>query len=215
MDTWGLWGLDPATAHRTAAQGVEPGMNLPKQLRKVDQAIEDHRRAGDHEKADYLTGIRAEMVADAEAGAPRPWSWYSPRFEEEFSDRTSSRRQGMGARGDLPELRYKYYGVHPFIGDHWLEAEHQGKTVGRLYWATDKHPEPGKITLVQVHPDYRRRGIATAMVDAARENVAPNIQFSSDVSPDGKAWSKANGYRPSDGWNDLQPRNDDAEWGSP
>ena len=98
-------------AFRVAAQGVEPGMNLPKQLRKIDQAIEDRRRAGDHEKADYLTGLRAEMAADAEAGEPRPWSWYQPRVEEEFSDRTSSRRQG-GAE-DGPGRLYRGMWVIP------------------------------------------------------------------------------------------------------
>jgi GNAT superfamily N-acetyltransferase len=114
----------------------------------------------------------------------------------------------------MPELDYKWYGVHPFLGDNWLEAHHEGKTVARLYWKTDKHPRPGEISLVQVHPDYRRRGIASDMVNTVREEIDPNIQFSSSVSPDGKAWSKANGYKPPKGesWQNLKPRNDASEW---
>jgi ribosomal protein S18 acetylase RimI-like enzyme len=117
-----------------------------------------------------------------------------------------------GKNGDLPDLKYKWYGVHPFLGDNWLEAEHKGKTIARMYWATKDHPQPGQINLVQVHPEYRRRGIATDMVNTVRDEIDPGIKFSPDVSPDGKAWSKANGYKPSDGWNNLKPRDDKSEW---
>lgn len=121
-----------------------------------------------------------------------------------------------GKNGDLPEgLTYSFYGRHPFLGDNWAVAKHDGKTIARLYWNHENHPEiPGEISLVQVHPDYRRRGIASEMVRRVREDIDPNIKFSPVVSPDGKAWSEANGYKPPKGefWQEVDPRDDKAEW---
>lgn len=124
------------------------------------------------------------------------------------------KQKSAGKNGDLPPgLKFKYYGVHPFTGDNWFEAEHEGKTVGRLFWDHSDHGD-GEIGLIQVHPNYRRRGIGTKMVDTVRRGIDPGIQYSSVVTPMGKAWSKANGYTPPEGrgWSDIQPRNDKREW---
>ena len=45
----------------------------------------------------------------------------------------------------------------------------------------------GEIGGVEVHPDYQRHGIATAMNDLARQHM-PELYHSSDLTDDGEAW---------------------------
>lgn len=51
---------------------------------------------------------------------------------------------------------------------------------------------PGKIYKVIVKPAHRRKGIASAMLDYARElHPDAHIRHSSALSPDGQAWAEA------------------------
>lgn len=65
--------------------GIEPTMGLDRQIRKVDQAILDARKAGDEDRARYTEFVKDLMLSEVKAGRPRPFSFYSPMIEEEFS----------------------------------------------------------------------------------------------------------------------------------
>ena len=69
---------------RKAFIGVEPDMNLRRQVRKFDRHIERARGSGDHGLADYLQHLRGLMLDDVKAGKPRPYSQWLPMAEEEF-----------------------------------------------------------------------------------------------------------------------------------
>ena len=49
---------------------------------------------------------------------------------------------------------------------------------------------PEIVRKVVVHPDHRRRGVATAMLDAARMRH-PALMHSDNESAEGAAWAKA------------------------
>jgi len=98
-----------------------------------------------------------------------------------------------GANGDLPEgLTLE---VRPNVDGQpkcWVTAWLDGKYVGSLGWWTESVPdwgERGEILNVEVFPEYRRRGIASAMLAKARE-VQPDVHHSMALSDDGRAWSQ-------------------------
>jgi hypothetical protein len=69
---------------RTAVLGLEPTMNVDKQVRKFDVRIDEARYDGNEELAQYLEDMRDDMVAQAEAGRPQPFSHLYPMAIEEF-----------------------------------------------------------------------------------------------------------------------------------
>lgn len=106
-----------------------------------------------------------------------------------------------GRRGELPEgLRYENRGdggsTFGYLGD---------QEVGYLRPSRDQNPT---IDMIQVHPDYRRRGVGTDMLQWHRENVGP-LDHSTNLTPNGRAWSKAQGHNPKK-WTRQPP--DDGVW---
>lgn len=71
----------------------------------------------------------------------------------------------------------------------WLDGEATetpDRSIGNLSW----FPRDGEIIAVRVDPEYRRMGIARAMLDLARQ-IDPRVHHSERLSADGEAWSKA------------------------
>ena len=69
---------------RLSQTGIEPDMNVRKQLNKFTDRIYRARQNGDHAVADYYEHLRDMMLADVEAGVPKPFSYYEPMLQEEF-----------------------------------------------------------------------------------------------------------------------------------
>lgn len=65
-----------------------------------------------------------------------------------------------------------------------VEARHNDDHVGYLAWDYDRYPAP---TMVNVHPDYRRHGIGTALWDFARQHE-PDLQHSENLTDLGEKW---------------------------
>jgi GNAT superfamily N-acetyltransferase len=70
--------------------------------------------------------------------------------------------------------------------------------IGHIDWMTDYHidgalgsgeipPKPGEVGTVEVHPDYQRAGVATALFDHAR-SINPEVHHSENLSPAGRKW---------------------------
>lgn len=66
-----------------------------------------------------------------------------------------------------------------------LAGEHVG---GLSWWEAPGTADHGRIVNVAVHPDHRRKGIATALFEHAKAAGVP-IHHSTGLSEDGKAWA--------------------------
>ena len=62
-------------------KNVQPGMNVARQRSRFDHAI---GAAPTLAHARYLTYLRDEFDAGVAGGQPQPFSWFYPRYEEEF-----------------------------------------------------------------------------------------------------------------------------------
>lgn len=78
--------------------------------------------------------------------------------------------------------------------NHTIIATHKGKTVGHLEWYNDE-PE---ITNIHVDEKHRRKGLATAMYDMARNlPTKEGVEHSPIRTDAGEAWSRTTkGYYP-------------------
>lgn len=89
-------------------------------------------------------------------------------------------------------------------GLHQVSARHGDRFVGGLQWYPEADKESGisrgEIATVALLPEYQGRGIASGMLNHAREmsNENPEIpypQHSSSRSPQGSAWAAKTGGR--------------------
>lgn len=81
-------------------------------------------------------------------------------------------------------------GVRPEMGiDSWptVSAHDGDRTAGYLQWISNG-TNHGEIRNMQVHPDYRRRGIGLALFDQASK-VEPRLHHSENLTEDGRGWS--------------------------
>jgi GNAT superfamily N-acetyltransferase len=95
-------------------------------------------------------------------------------------------------------------------GGNAVHAWHGDKLVGNLTWNGD----PPEVQYVSTHPDYRHQGIATHMINWARQNKEPNLDFNDWLSPSGHGLATSMGYTPKD-WSPEQADTsdeDDSEW---
>jgi len=77
------------------------------------------------------------------------------------------------------------------------DPERGMQNVGAMHW----HPETGHLLYIEVHPYYRRKGIATAMWSAAKDFVTTHgkdspvplqlPKHSDNRTPEGTAWAKS------------------------
>lgn len=80
------------------------------------------------------------------------------------------------------------------VGYHEIKLfDKDSDQVGRLEW----HKDRGEVLNINVHPEYQRKGVATAMWNMAHQlsseyGVTPP-QHSADRSDNGEAWAKTTG----------------------
>lgn len=80
---------------------------------------------------------------------------------------------------------------------HRIHAMADGTEVGKMTWlkgrsVLDPGREAGEILNLDVHPDFRRRGIASEMYRHGRAHT-PAPQHSPERTPEGTAWAHAVG----------------------
>jgi GNAT superfamily N-acetyltransferase len=75
------------------------------------------------------------------------------------------------------------------MANHAILAEHNGRSVGKLEWDSGT----GDIQGVEVDPEHRRKGIATAMWNRAQEVSKGNVGHSPARSDEGDAWARSVG----------------------
>jgi GNAT superfamily N-acetyltransferase len=79
------------------------------------------------------------------------------------------------------------------MGDlHYIEARSGDKKIGTINWENDT----GNITGLHVHPDFRRKGVATGLYNEAvrlskGSDDIPTPRITSDRSDEGEAWAQS------------------------
>lgn len=151
-------------------------------------------------------GLASAMLDHARAMSPNDDILHSSALSEDgraWSEKKA--RRTAGANGDLPEgITFRHGGPgelpdhYPFSpaheGEHEVRAFLDGKSIGQIRWGVADSPKrpnvtAGHIYSAGVHRDYQRRGVASAMLDKARE-IEPRVHHSSDLTDQGRAWSE-------------------------
>jgi len=100
------------------------------------------------------------------------------------------------------QFSYAFTFVPSTQGEHHKVLAHHGEQrVGIMKW----DPENGNVEDIQVHPEHRRRGVATGMWNFAQTHVrpqTPGLGYADDViapkhsverTESGNAWAKSTG----------------------
>jgi len=142
---------------------------------------------------------------------------------EAWSSYEKSRHAGL--HGDLPEsITFQHHpaGFEPFpdviqpnvpvSNSYPTVSAHDGdKMIGHLQWRDDGHPRrDNEIWDLRVHPDYQRRGVATALFDWTTDKINPDLKHSNNLSDEGRAFAEAEDRRPLaedryEAWRNGQP----------
>lgn len=130
-----------------------------------------------------------------------------------------------GLHGDLPEnitFRHHPAGFEPFpdviqpnvpvSSSYPTVSAHDGdRMIGHIQWRDDGHPRrDNEIWDLRVHPDYQRRGVATALFDWTTDKINPDLKHSNNLSDEGRAFAEAEDRRPLaeeryEAWRNGQP----------
>lgn len=93
------------------------------------------------------------------------------------------------------DLTLKYFKGDPLEyvdGMHYIGVYHKNHRGPMAQLVAD---EKGAITNIEVHPDFRRQGVATAMWNYANKVMpqfgGPSPQHSEMRTPEGEAWAKS------------------------
>lgn len=126
----------------------------------------------------------------------KQWQDLSREHTPELHETNPPNSHVAGANGDLPEgIQFGFHRNYKGSGNHAIEATvphpatGEPQHAGYLEW----FPNHGMISMIQTHPDYRRRGIGDAMLGRAHEmarvhGLTPPTK-SDVVFPDGEAWN--------------------------
>lgn len=158
--------------------------------------IEDDHEWGNH----HESVLRRQAAKTAGLFGP---SWYETAHDDDIDDHPAAAQiRGYMTHHTSPQ-GHVYRLTHD--SSKYVTATYLGKgsnrikkpqMVGRLSYfggkANDQNNIEGRIHKVFVKPAHRRRGLASAMLDHARAMKKPgdDIEHSSALSEDGKAWSE-------------------------
>lgn len=117
-------------------------------------------------------------TAASVADDPGRWKYYQDNWDQHRPEIEQTKDHGAFSLHAEPQNEYGDREIHAITDD--------GRYVGQVYFGT--HPSvPGRLEgAPQVHPDHRRRGIASAMYDYASEigkaPMAPADQHTDDAA---------------------------------
>jgi GNAT superfamily N-acetyltransferase/mRNA-degrading endonuclease RelE of RelBE toxin-antitoxin system len=157
---------------------------------------EGHRHpAGEIEDIDVVPahrrkGVGRAMLQHARSLPVEPKPVHSDVLTD---DGRAWMEKNAGAHGDLPELTFRHLPPednHPYGGadqdTHTLHAYTTGgQHAGELSW----FGEDGMIRNVSVHDALRRRGIASELLNRARQ-IQPDVHHSDALTSDGAGWAR-------------------------
>jgi len=120
--------------------------------------------------------------------APADWSNTPPGYTASASSLQITHKSETNPDADPDDEYDKDWVLHTIVGHV------NGQQVGKL--EVDKHPSEarGVVSDIAIHPDHRRKGYATALLQHAREHLGFPIDHSERLTDDGKAWSDKVGH---------------------
>jgi len=162
---------------------------------RADDAVRDyltHRSQHDSETD--------EEFAERKADIGRYGPWHKPkdrdvRVLEKYRDRALKggpiRREG-GRNGSIPQgTEFRHEVLEPPDDFHQITAEHpEHGRIGRITWeGASSGIFPSEVHVAEVHPDFRRRGIATELFRRASE-ITPGLHHAPEEAQgdDARAW---------------------------
>lgn len=234
-DTWGLWGL---TVHIAGAgvsdltfthspgdyrycpkvQAHKPGVPFPVgsiAWQPHDGEVEYLDVHPDHQRQ----GIGTALFNHAQGIDPR--LHHSDTLSDDGSafaqsmghDVSNATKKMSGLNGPTPPMTMEPFDTRWSNGIMARHAD-DGRPLGHLHWAPD-----GEIDSVQVHPDFQRQGVASAMLDHARSDPATYessypIRHSTNFTSAGRGWAQADPeyHDPGDA-NVTHAEDDPTQWG--
>jgi GNAT superfamily N-acetyltransferase len=104
----------------------------------------------------------------------------------------------MAAQDNLSPKQFKAtfkftHAERGYSGYHEVEARHKGQTIGNITW----DPEKGRVNMVHVDEEHRRKGVATSLWHEANRVAwdkgltPPKHDSPKNMSADGLAWRKS------------------------
>jgi ribosomal-protein-alanine N-acetyltransferase len=109
------------------------------------------------------------------------------------------------------ELQFLYYITDSDI--HSLVIDHNKRLIGFIIYSTDKTAQTANIVTLDIHPDFRRKGLATKLLDTAESQLDKirtktiTLQVSVNNMP-AQNFYKAKGYEIQSVINDYYPSED-------
>ena len=138
-------------------------------------------------------GLASDLLRRAREADP------TVHHSDHLTDDGRAWSQRVGATFHPKDLHLRFRPFKETLGRavtvHAVEAWIGPDEVGHLYW----FPGDDVILEVEVSEEYRRRGIATKMLGAARV-IEPGLRHSDMLSADGEAWMQAVGSRWTTTW---------------
>jgi len=180
------------------------------------------RRDGEDDVVDCPSCRTESLTDDYNHGGHCP---VCGQFNWEYNEHRHGSLRIAGLHGDLPEnITFQHHpaGFEPFpdviqpnvpvSSSYPTVSAHDGdRMIGHIQWRDDGHPRrDNEIWDLRVHPDYQRRGVATALFDWTTDKINPDLKHSNNLSDEGRAFAEAEDRRPLaeeryEAWRNGQP----------
>jgi len=216
------WSADREIGDAFGRPGSDTNNHFPVRLKSEwGGQDEDHDRnhtAGewDEDEITRLPGSQVNLTG-LETLIPGEDEWRS----YDFPGGEIRRAQRVAMPAPTPEsITYNYqdyFDSDPMVDDFWGEwpegepeggwpviptpavvARDNGIPVGYLAWEHGHMPDnPPEIASIEVHPEYRRKGIGTGLYDFARQQpTGEGLHHSDSQTPKGQLWAEYEENRP-------------------
>lgn len=181
----GWWTDDPDNAKHYAAGGHQDDNPL--------RAVLATDWNGEGQDYDYIDDEVGDDDVPLRDEPPRPHTVWVSRPGSPWVNISKGvpgpEERTAGANGDLPEGMIITRKDYPRYGESSWHAHHNGQEIGSLYVMPSDYSDKGAVGDINVHDDYLRRGVGTALWEAAgRPLHTPGQQTGK-----GKAWAQAVG----------------------
>jgi GNAT superfamily N-acetyltransferase len=155
----------------------------------------------------YTQALQEMIQMDKERAAHDDWDSLDLGYDPDFNDWEAGQKNAA-RRLAMPAPKNLNFQPHPdYPGGRAAQAFDDDKEIGRLSW-DDKNT----VEWITTHPDYRGHGVASQLFDWAKQNMVPDIQHSTQLTPSGAAFARSKGFQPPRDFFKQPPVDDAEDW---